>query len=149
MKVLGVDPGSVSGAWAFIEDNLEPVVGDIPVADKMVDVSSLAVVIDRFRPDFAVVEAVHAFPGQGVSSSFRFGQGFGMILGCLGALGVPVQLVNPARWKKHYRLNRDGEASRALALRLYPTVRGLDLKRHHGRAEALLIARFGRGEGVA
>lgn len=47
----------------------------------------------------AAIEAVHALHGQGVSSSFSFGQNFGMILGALETLGVPYSTVAPGRWQ--------------------------------------------------
>lgn len=149
MKVLSVDPGAVSASWAVMPDEGTPFVGDVPVVDKMIDASAFAGMVSAWEPDYVVIEKVNAFPGQGVSSSFRFGQGFGMLLGVFGALRVPVQLVAPNRWKKFYRLGSDKEASRALAKRLYPLVHGLDRVKDHGRAEALLLARFAKGEGVA
>lgn len=150
--IIGVDPGSVSGAFAFVvwRDGIDPdaaVVGDLPVVDKMVNAASwaseLELVIRDFPHTFAVVEGVNAFPGQGVSSSFRFGQGFGIILGVLGALQIPVTLVSPAKWKKAYALDRDGEKSRAMACRLYPKIaHTMSKKKDHGRAEALLLATY-------
>ena len=47
-----------------------------------------------------LVEQVHAMPGQGVSSTFTFGQRFGEILGALTALGVGYELVSPQKWMK-------------------------------------------------
>ena len=47
----------------------------------------------------AVIESVHALHGQGVSSSFSFGQNFGMVLGALEALDVPYSTAAPGRWQ--------------------------------------------------
>ena len=47
-----------------------------------------------------LVEQVHAMPGQGVSSTFTFGQRFGEILGVLTALGSGYELVSPQKWMK-------------------------------------------------
>lgn len=47
-----------------------------------------------------LVEQVHAMPGQGVSSTFTFGQRFGEILGALTALGSGYELVSPQKWMK-------------------------------------------------
>lgn len=47
-----------------------------------------------------LVEQVHAMPGQGVSSTFTFGQRFGEILGALTALGLGYELVSPQKWMK-------------------------------------------------
>jgi crossover junction endodeoxyribonuclease RuvC len=52
--------------------------------------------------------------------------------------------VSPAVWKKHFKLPADKEASRALALPLFPaTAEHFARKKDHGRAEAALIARYG------
>ena len=46
-----------------------------------------------------VVENVHAMPKQGVSSTFKFGMGVGIIHGVAGALRLPMTLVTPNQWK--------------------------------------------------
>lgn len=46
------------------------------------------------------IESVHAMPGQGVSSTFTFGQNFGMILGVVSANSIPYELVSPNKWQK-------------------------------------------------
>ena len=142
--ILGIDPG-ISGALAFYftaaPDRVS--VEDIPVADGMVDAVTVAQRITQIRPDVAVIEKVGAMPGQGVSSMFRFGQAFGTLQGVVSALGVPLHTVGPAKWKRHYGLDADKEAARALALRLFPSVEHFARKKDHGRAEAALIARYG------
>ena len=47
-----------------------------------------------------VIESVHAMPGQGVSSCFTFGMGFGMVIGLAQAIGIPYELVAPTKWQK-------------------------------------------------
>ena len=47
-----------------------------------------------------VIESVHAMPGQGVSSCFTFGMGFGMVIGVVQAIGIPYELVAPTKWQK-------------------------------------------------
>jgi len=82
-------------------------------------------------------------PKQGVASTFKFGRSYGTILGVLGALSIPTIRVRPQVWKHHFGLLRQPkDASRALAQRLYPDLQGLNLVKHHGRADALLLARF-------
>jgi crossover junction endodeoxyribonuclease RuvC len=52
-------------------------------------------------------------------------------------------LVEPAKWKKHFRLPRDKEASRQMALRLFPAAHALlSRKKDHGRSEAALLAAY-------
>lgn len=156
MHVIGIDPG-VGGAVALLarEDKLIAV-EDMPTiaAGKTgrlkVNPAALNKILLAFATELApdgesvqaVVELVAAWPRQGVASSFAFGHTFGVIEGVLASLGIPYHLVHPNAWKRHYRLGRDKEQSRALANRLFP---GADLsrKQHHGRAEAMLLARYG------
>lgn len=90
-----------------------------------------------------IIENVHAMPNQGVVSMFSFGMGYGVWLGIIAALNIPVEFVTPQLWKKYYSLGSDKEASRVAALQLFPNQsENLKLKKHHGRAEALLLAEF-------
>lgn len=143
--IMAVDPG-LSGAIAFyFPSHPERVsVEDMPVAGGDIDCVTLAGRIRQLAPDIAIVEAVHSMPRQGVSSTFKFGAGYGMVRGVIAALDVPTHLVTPAAWKKHFRLGSDKEQARALALRLFPSVgERFARKKDDGRAEAALIARYG------
>jgi crossover junction endodeoxyribonuclease RuvC len=85
--------------------------------------------------------------GMGVTSAFNFGKGYGIWLGILSALSIPFEEVHPLTWKKTMMadMGKDKDASRVKAMQLYPdTAANLTLKKHHGRADALLLAEFGR-----
>lgn len=146
MRVFGIDPGSISGAWACIDTLRKTAfVGDIPVLDSNVNSAELARLLDLYDPDKVVVERVGAMPHQGVSSVFSFGRGVGRIEGVVGCSSYSLEYLTPQVWKKHYKLPggpKNKELSRARAIELYPAVAGLSLKRHSGRAEALLIAHY-------
>jgi crossover junction endodeoxyribonuclease RuvC len=64
-------------------------------------------------------------------------------IGVACGTGASLSYVHPGLWKKHFRLppnNKD--ASRERAIQLFPVAaRLLTLKRHHGRADAILMAR--------
>ena len=141
--IMGVDPG-LGGAIAFYEPERDKVhVFDMPVVNSNVDVATVAGAIRNWKPEIAIVELVGARPGQGVSSMFKFGCGYGMVQGVIATLGVPLHLVAPSKWKKHFALGPDKEASRALALRLWPLLsEALKRKKDEARAEAALIARY-------
>lgn len=144
MIVVAIDPG-VNGAYAFLTDELEEpaFVGDLPVVDGNLDASALARLLGGLKIDTLVVERVNAMPGQGVSSMFKFGRAYGTILGVAAALGIETELVTPVQWKRAYALpGKDKEKARELATRLYPKLDGLSRKKDHGRAEALLLARW-------
>lgn len=140
MIVLGIDPGSVSAAWGLYGPGV-CLCDDVPVAGKMVSAVGLADIIAGSGADIVVVEKVNAFPGQGVSSSFRFGMGLGIIHGVVASLGFKMIEVAPGLWKRHFRLGPEKEDARALALKRFPGVaKNLSRKKDAGRAEALLMA---------
>jgi len=142
--VLAVDPGSVSAAYAVLDEKMAVLdVGDVPVVDKMIDAANWHRIVGYWQPGLGVIEQVSAMPKQGVASSFRFGMGCGLLRGVMIANGIPLTQVAPSKWKREMGLDNDGEKSRALALRHWPEM-AMKLKRvkDHGRAEALLLARW-------
>jgi crossover junction endodeoxyribonuclease RuvC len=142
--IVGVDPGK-SGAIAIVDINGELVDAcDMPVVDGLVSPAMLAsyegwrTLPRRFH---AVIEDVHARPGQGVTSMFSFGRSVGVVEGVFGALGVPVTRVTPTKWKKAMGLGKDKDESRRRAIELWPTqARLFQRVKDDGRAEAALIA---------
>lgn len=148
---LGIDPG-ITGALALIDDDgrcLE--CAEMPVMvigkKKRVNGAALARLIKSWTqcyiiPVTAYLEDVHSMPGQGVSGMFNFGMSFGIIQGVLAAMDLPVTLVPPGVWKKRAKLiGKEKQAARGLAQQLYPYI-DLSLKKHIGKADALLIARY-------
>lgn len=146
MRLLGIDPGAVSGAYAYYDTQTSDVmVGDIPVVDGNVNAAELSRLVDLYSADVVVLERVGAMPHQGVSSTFSFGRGVGRIEGVIAAASLCVEYVTPVVWKRHYKLPggpKNKELSRAKAIQLFPNVVGLSRKKDAGRAEALLIARW-------
>lgn len=155
MIVLGIDPGAVSAAWAAITSS-HVTCGDVPVAGNMVDANGFAALVSSMAdapkaelPIVAVIERVNAFPKQGISSSFRFGVGYGILHGVLAALAVQRIDVSPGLWKKHFRLGPDKEQARVLALKRFPMLAlPLGRKRDAGRAEAVLMALWWQEQGA-
>jgi len=150
---IGIDCG-LQGAIAFLNCKGECLaVEDMPLMalnGKKKHVSPIGVskILDKWitlssEPVVAFVEAVHSMPGQGVSSMFNFGMGYGIVQGVLAAQRIPYILVKPNDWKKRAGLIKaPKDMARTVAQRLYPDV-SLGRKRDIGRADALLIARFG------
>jgi crossover junction endodeoxyribonuclease RuvC len=143
---LGIDPG-MRGAVAVIDPGGLATVWD---ADGSPARAVCQAVWSIYGEDnwVATIESVHAMPGQGVTGVFGFGRAYGEALGALYALGVTEpNFVSPQRWKKYYGLGREKYASLELARELFPCVTEaglLKLKKHHDRAEALLVAEYGR-----
>lgn len=106
--------------------------------------SMLADVLRRAKPDHAFLEFVSAMPGQGVTSMFNFGLGYGAIRGVLAALDIPITTVTPVKWKRDLGLQQGKDAGRARAAQLYPDSAHYFLRvKDDGRADASLIAWWG------
>lgn len=143
---LGIDPGK-SGAICAIDsnDNAWVVVKtDKSYKDIWHELWYASCIKGRC---FAVIENVHAMPGQGVASTFKFGESFGMLLGLLAATDIEYTKVTPAVWCKKFGLKRGkGESNtdwknrhKQLAQELFS-----DVDVTHATADALLIAEYCR-----
>jgi len=153
-KVLGIDPGAVSGGLAIVEINngAAPQLVDaisLPVigvkAKQRIDVLALRDWIQQHRPDCAYVERGQAMPRQGASSGFKFGRGCGAVEATIQLLEIPLTIIEASAWKRKFHLRGgDKESGRQLAIQLFPTSHTLFARKlDHGRAEAALIALFG------
>ena len=151
--ILGFDPGQTGAVAAFDGERIEAVI-DMPTMTRLhgkgnqvnpYALTTALIDLCAGREATAVLEAVSAMPGQGVTSTFHFGESVGVVLGVLGALQIPVRMVTPAKWKKAAGLlGRDKDAARTLAIQLHPEVADqLARKKDTGRADAVGIARFG------
>lgn len=151
---LGVDPG-LTGAVAVLADGHYREVLDMPTVGRgkagrqSVNAAALSQWIRDVVAKYpgadvvAVVEEVASRPRQGVVSMFRFGQSCGVLAGVLAALRIPVVYVTPQRWKRFYSLTgTEKDAARGRAVELYPDA-PLARKRDVGRADAILMARWG------
>jgi len=151
MIVIGIDPG-LTGAIGVLQDGVYVGVEDMPTVVKGVgsvkyEVNPqglISIIRKHALPEEAVslvLEKVGAMPGQGVSSVFSLGDSYGAARAACAASRHELHLVTPMVWKKYFKLTSDKELSRSLATRLFPEA-PLHLKKHDGRAEALLLARW-------
>ena len=140
MIFAAIDPGSVHAAIAVFHDAVPVFVDDIRTVNNNLDATAFAHALSDMKVERMVVENVHAMPKQGVSSTFKFGMGVGIIHGVAGALRLPLTLVTPTQWKGYHCLRSDKEASRQRAIYRWPEHnRHLSRKKDCDRAEALLI----------
>jgi hypothetical protein len=107
MIFVGIDPG-MSGAIALYDpdkDWLE--VHDCPtVSPNGKNEMFLPAVIDILRPvqvASCIIERAQAMPGQGVTSMFGYGMGYGSYLGVLASLKIPHSKISPVEWKRKLR----------------------------------------------
>lgn len=146
--VMGIDPGSVSGAWAVLntEDTELVMAGDVPSLERQISPQMFVSIVKRWNPDLVVIEKVGPMPKQGLSSTFNFGVGYGILQGVFGSHGFSMEYVAPGAWKKKVGLiGTDKDASRLLCLRRWPD-KGAGLfsrKKDGNRADATLIAEYG------
>ncbi len=143
MITVGIDPGK-SGAVAFLLDNDTAIFMDTEKGWEPI-ISAL----NNIEIKHVYLEKVHAMPGNGVSSMFSFGENFGFWQGVLTTLKLPHTLVSPQTWKRVMMMDmgKEKEASVTRAIQLFPaTAPFLQRKKDHNRADALLLAAYGRGK---
>lgn len=157
--IIGIDPGSASGAVAILWISGGEVEGaevhDLPTVKvgkktkpneaECADLLDLGLDVRRVTVG---IEQVSARPGQGVVSCFSFGFGLGLWVGIASARKYQWSMIRPQAWKREMLAgiaDKGKEAARARAQILFPgLIDDLKLKKHHNRAEALLIAEYMR-----
>lgn len=147
--MIGIDPG-LNGAIAFLDQNGEHI-EDLPTMGdgkhREIDCRNLFLLLEPHQGEPVTLERVASMPGQGVASMFKFGRVVGSIEGVLAACGCPVRYVTPQTWKKCFSLPREKDAARMRAIQLFPSLAPvLSRKKDDGRAEALLIALYGKSK---
>jgi hypothetical protein len=154
--ILGVDPG-LTGAIALYDRRSQKLIDviDMPVTPyknskgqkrTRIEPYSVATFVDAYCDQIvgAVIEEVGAAPNQGVVTTFKFGFVTGVIHGIIAANMIQIHTVKPAVWKTILNLSQDKNLSRIKAQELFPDFKKrFDLKKHDGRAEAALLAKFG------
>jgi crossover junction endodeoxyribonuclease RuvC len=131
--LIGIDPG-LSGGIAFWANEK---MGAFPMPKTERDIAD---VLDGCAPRKACIEKVHAFPDQGISSTFKFGKNYGFLRGCLICFKT-------RKWQREFGLVFPKEMKltvtekknrhKEMAQQLFP-----DLKITHATADALLIAEY-------
>jgi len=149
MIITGVDPGK-SGAICQLNEagdivslNLCPTV---KVGKKLqYDLQAMRKLV--IGSDQIWLERVHAMPGQGVSSMFSFGDGFGIWRGMAVALLIPLYYISPQKWKGKFGIKGDKNLAILRAKEIHPTINlkpSLRCRKDSvALAEAFLIARYG------
>lgn len=157
--VLGCDPGRYGALVALYPDgNIEyestPLV--LPLSkNSVVDSIRVGEFVDQIsHMDIAFIyESVHSMPGQGVSSTFKFGLTTGMVIGAVVARATAnvafhsQHKVTPQKWKKHFGLiGKDKNAAIELMHKYLSNVDFTGINKQHlsGIADAYLISRYAR-----
>jgi crossover junction endodeoxyribonuclease RuvC len=155
MNWIGIDVG-LTGAVAVILESGEIIIFDTPTTvvksgkkNKTTYLErEMASILEAFSSGSQTfLEGQHSMPEQGVASVFSLGEGFGLWKGILAGLGMSFTIVTPQAWKKALMegMGKEKGAARVRAQQLFPKITGeLHLVKHHGRADAVLIAEYGR-----
>ena len=157
MKVIvGIDPG-LTGGIAFISTDGT----GIAVASQRTPILSVGGKRDYDIPGMrrtlcdhpyeikmVCIERVHTLPRDGRVGAFRFGTGYGIWLGMIGALQLPSMEVTPQRWQATMLAGLPrGPKTKVSAVRastsLFPTL-PLKVKADWGIADAALLAEYAR-----
>ena len=155
---IGIDPG-FKGAVAILNGDSVKVI-DAPVltigkSKREHNIPAMVRIFEEYTSQEGIflggvvvaIEKVHSMPRQGVASVFTFGKGFGIWLGILSTIGIPFEEVTPQRWQGVMLdgMQRGKDANRLRAMQLFPKLSSaLSLKKHDGRADALLLAEYRR-----
>ena len=144
--IIGIDPGQKGAICVYGET--------IVLLPMSASCHELCEILRLYNsPNVHVfVEKAQAMPKNGAVGMFRYGQGFGEILGALIALRMTHTLVQPRTWTKvmHQGTRAETPKSRSLeaAWRLFPDVDFMRSARcknpDEGFIDALLIAEYGR-----
>lgn len=151
VTVVGIDVG-ITGAVAILDHHGHALeIFDMPAIGNEV---SAALLVERFACTWAehgrargvTVERLHAMPAPvGSKANFSKGHSYGIVLGVLAAMDIPIYTPTPAVWKKDMGVTKDKDGARAAALKLWPEqAEMLKRKKDADRAEALLLAEHGR-----
>jgi crossover junction endodeoxyribonuclease RuvC len=155
MIVVGIDCGKMGALAALREDGVVMLLRDAPILQvgkkREYDLAAMADLLRWVQKHDAnalvAIERVWARPGEGAVGAISFGEGSGIWLGAVTALGLRLERVTPMRWRKAMLdgLPKGKGSSMQRAKGLFPDQTAqLARKKDDGRAEALLIAEFAR-----
>jgi hypothetical protein len=166
MIIIGIDPG-LTGAIAFLDTmdgrvHVEdmptiaiPEAGPKTTIKTEVDVIALDDLVQQWIPPGALAFMEHTSSVGQVGqeqAKLSLAAGKASCLAVLRLAGVTVHRVTPVAWKRFYGIKEPMPGSKGLsqkkqALKLARDLYGVEylkLEKHHNRADALLIARWGQ-----
>ena len=154
--IVGIDPGLSGGVAILGMDgdvkslSITPTLS-VGKTKRDYDMQEMKSLLSVDGVLWAFIESQSARPGQGVSSTFKTGYGYGIWMALISSCEISLNVVSPRAWtsKMLSGVPGDGKNRNILAAkRLFPKA---DLRKserarkpHDGIADALLIAEYGR-----
>lgn len=159
MIAIGIDPGMTGAIAAVCQRRGLLDVADMPTCRnglekggslKWVDDLELWTLLAEWASKFefamehvtAYIERPIPMPGQQVWTTASSFDSQGALRSVCRLRGYGPTMISPYEWKKFYGLGKDKGGSLRVSKNLYPSA-PITLKKHHGRAEAVLIAHYG------
>mgnify|MGYP004451981173 FL=1 len=160
--IVGIDPGKDGAVVAIDEDGI---VRDVSLTKERFTVpigkgsrrEYDAVAMGNYLTELHALQGVRlvciekqqARPGQGGTSMFSIGMGYGLWLGIIGTLTIPCSVVHPKTWQKSVLRDVPGIGKGRAILLCKQRLPDLELapgkkrKSHDGIADAACIAMWG------
>lgn len=151
MVIVGIDPG-VQPTLALLDGTRVEFFDETAVKVKRgktikrePEARLITRILKQWTPDLVIIEQVTMRPGEGASGGGSFMRARGILEGVCAGLGLSYQLVAPVTWTRQMRVPKGDGGSRRRALELMPDlIEDLARKKDHNRADALLIALWGK-----
>ena len=154
--IVGIDPGQ-KGAIAHISTSGRAIAFPMPTllitkSKRILDEVKICHFLEQRKKSIRhiFIEKVASMHGQGVSSTFTFGTGYGILRGICVGLHLPYTLVHSRTWKRIICMDMpkgSKDVSIIVAKRIWPNTNLCPTPRSKdsdGMADALCIAEYGR-----
>ena len=146
MIYFGIDPGQKGAIACLSEEGKVILLEDLTAEEadyfKLFKIVQAALVAHETCACY--LENVWALPQQSTTSGFKFGKNVGKAEMLAYSILPTYSKVVPSKWKKHFGLTALKREGVLLAREKWPGQANLFLLSKDGRAEACLIAEYGR-----
>lgn len=148
-EIVGIDPGQEGGIAVIDSSGILLEIYRMPRTE-LECCMLIRDISERYTGPRFCIERSQAMPGQGVTSMFNYGKGYGALRGAILVLGNTLEDVSPLKWKNAIigkNTGGDKALSIAKAQLIFPGIElipGRCRTPQDGMAEAALIAEWAR-----
>lgn len=146
----GIDPGKNGAVVVISEDGFEAahlLRRCVKNTEWLVDeLNEVIANLSAYKPT-TVMEKQHAKRGQGLSSTFTTGYGYGLLVSACSAQSVSFEIFYSRKWQavlSHEKGETAKDKALALAYRTFPELNELTKAKHTGLSDAACMALFAR-----